>query len=430
MSRAAVATLGCKVNRAESEALATALAARGFDIVPFGAPADAYIVNSCTVTAQADHKSRRLVRAALRRNPDALVVLAGCYATEAERRAVPLPPQIVLVPNARKDELARLIADRTPGREERPHRVRSTAEYRRTRVTVKVQDGCDSFCRYCVVPLARGAPKSRPAEAVIAEVEHLVAAHVPEVVVTGINLGRYRSSGLDLSGLVERILDTGVARLRLSSVEPPDVGARLIEVIARRAQVCPHLHVPLQSGSDAVLARMARCYRADDFRRLAHDIMRVRSDMALTTDVMVGFPGETEDDVDATIELLRDVAPLKLHVFKYSERPGTRAASMTGQIDPETKAIRAARLSQLDVELATSYVTHLVGRELEVVVEKAVDGRAEGLAGNYVRCIFKGDAALRGTIVPVRAVACDGRALVCEQTASKREERWTASSAR
>lgn len=393
-----------------------ALTRKGFTSADFGERADVYIVNSCTVTAEADHKSRRLARGALRRNPDALVVVAGCYASEASSRAAKLPDDILLVPASAKETIADAIAERLGAVEPLGPPPRTTSPVKssraRTRAMVKIQDGCDNFCAYCVAPFARGAPRSRPLAQVLGEVDGLVAAGVAEVVLSGINLGRYEADGFDLPGLVRRVLETGVRRLRLSSVEPQHLTDDLIELLGREERVCPHLHLPLQSGSDAVLARMGRSYTGAVYLAQVRRATAARGDLALTTDVIVGFPGETEVDFDATVALLRQAAPLRLHVFKYSPRPRTSAADLSGQVDQAVKRSRAKRLAELGEELGASFVEALIGTEQEVLVESVEDGVASGFAPNYVRCFFKGDESARGTIVRMTATRRDGIALL------------------
>jgi len=287
---------------------------------------------------------------------------------------------------------------------------------------VKVQDGCDNFCAYCVVPFARGGPRSTSPSRVRREVAALADRGAPEVVLTGINLGRYAANGIDLAGLVETVLGAGAGRVRLSSIEPQYLTDRLIDLFGSEERLCPHVHIPLQSGSDPVLARMGRAYTADGFRTLVARAKAARPDLALTTDVIVGFPGETDADFEATVSLLADIAPLKSHIFKYSPRPRTAAADMPGQIDPVVKSERARRLGALDRRLGARFVEAVVGSEQDVLVEAvdletaggpADDARtATGLAANYVRCFFKGDASLRGTIVRITTTRQDGRTLI------------------
>lgn len=411
MPTAALTTLGCKVNQAESEELWAALLSRGVSPVGFDEVADVYVVNSCSVTSEADHKSRRLARAALRTNPRALVILAGCYASEADRRTAELPAQIVLVPSEEKKSIPDLVGERLALPDGPAVSVGAARAGKRTRAMVKVQDGCDNYCAYCVVPLARGKPRSRPLADVVAQVRALAGSGVREVVLTGINLGRYTSDGADLVDLAGVLLETPIHRLRLSSIEPEHVTDRLVDFVAASDRVCPHLHVPMQSGSDAVLERMGRTYRAAAFADLAGRVKTARPMMALTTDVIAGFPGETDADFDATVRLLEEVAPLKAHVFKYSARPGTGAATLPGQVDSKEKAARARRLAALDAGLGIRFVEGLVGVGLEILVEDARDGTLTGLAENYVRCIFKGDDSWRGSIVPITGTAAHGRVL-------------------
>lgn len=433
MRTAAVKTLGCKVNQAESEKLVRELESAGFAIAEFSAVADAYIVNSCTVTAEADHKSRRAARAALRRNPSALVVLAGCYSSEAANRTARIPREVMLVPSADKDRLAEIVAERlglrlapggAAGTAADPDGDRaappvgpdddSGAPRRpgaRTRAMVKVQEGCDNSCAYCVVPLARGRGRSRPAREIVAEVERHVERGTAEVVLVGTNLGRYHCDGFDLCALIERVLDARVGRVRLSSIEPEDVTDPVVELMSRHERICPHLHMPLQSGSDEVLRNMGRRYDAAHYGALAARLADARPGMALTTDVIVGFPGESRTDFEATAELLEQVAPLKTHIFKFSARPRTVAAGLADQVEPEEKSARAKSLALLDHRLGERFVRPLMSKTAGVLVERVEAGTASGLAGNYVRYFFKGDAASRGTIVSVAGTRQAGRAM-------------------
>ncbi len=414
MASVALATLGCKVNQSESERLVQELSGLGFDIAGFDDAADAYVINSCTVTAEADHKSRKLARRAFRSNANALVVLAGCYATRATSESAGLPGQILLVPSSQKFTVPHLLAERLldgTGARRGNDEGATLLPRSRTRHLVNVQDGCDNYCTYCIVPFARGAPRSRPAADVIEEVRSLVERGVAEVVMTGINIGRYQSNGLGLTGLIGRVLELPLPRLRLSSIEPPDVDDGLRELLAREPRICSHLHVPLQSGSDAVLERMGRRYRSRDYARIAESIREARPDLALTTDVIAGFPGETEDEAAESADFLRRLAPAKLHVFKYSGRPGTPAARFPSQVDTGAKTERASHLARLDLSLGEEFARAQVGREMEVVVENVEGFTATGVSGNYVRCYFKGEQAEKGTIVKVRGARTRGRAL-------------------
>ncbi len=435
MARAAITTLGCKVNQAESETLAAGFASLGFDVVPFASRADVYVVNSCSVTLEADHKSRRLARKALKTNPAALVLLGGCYVREGSRDPS-LPAQIVLVPPSEKQSIPSLAVEhlKTASASSSPSKSgerTGAADFRwgigsgagggrrseksdRTRRLVKIQDGCDNFCAYCVVPHRRGAPVSRPSREILSQVAGLASQGVAEIVLTGVNIGRYQEKDLRLPGLIRQILRGPIGRLRLSSIEPPDVDEQLIELLAGE-RLCPHLHVPLQSGSDAVLQRMGRRHDAARYDEICRRLRQVRPDLALTTDVMAGFPGETEQEADETIEFLKEVRPMKLHVFKYSPRPATAAASMTGQVDAHRKAERAGILAALDERLGQEFTAAHAGKDLDVLVETVRGSEASGLSGNYVRCYFKGDPSEKGTIVKVKGVRPRGRGLEAEK---------------
>jgi threonylcarbamoyladenosine tRNA methylthiotransferase MtaB len=423
----AIRTLGCKLNQFEGEQLREAFEALGYVIVPYGSRADVYVVNSCTVTSATDRDCRRLARQARRANPEALVVVTGCYAQGAPEAVEALPEVDLVVSNEAKGSLAGLVRERLVGSTAHqaarpapavaaPVSGAAIGSFRdHTRAFVKVQEGCDAACTYCIVPRVRGRSRSLSADAVREQVERLVAAGHPELVLMGTHLGRYGADlgeGHDLTWLVHQLAETpGLGRLRLSSVEPAEVTPSLVELVAHHPRVCRHLHVPLQSGCDAVLSRMRRPYRARDFATLVMGAKSLEPGVCIGSDVMVGFPGETPAEYAETWHLLAALPVSYLHVFCYSQRAQTPAASMPGQVSPEAKRERSRGLRALSDQKRIAFAEEQQSAVTEIAVEGVVAGRGgwvEGTTDNYLRAHLRGDEGLvgslqRGHVVAVRA---------------------------
>ncbi len=404
--KVAFRTLGCKVNRVESDAIAAELIGRGVEIAG-EEDAALIVINTCTVTGEADAKARKAVRQALAAPSHPVVVVTGCLAALDASGLRALDSRVVV--EADKQRVAQRVADALaleahahagPPLREAAARAR-TGEGFRTRALLKIEDGCDNFCSYCIIPYARGVPRAVPLQQVIADAGALVEAGVREIVMTGINIGRYEDAGADLTDLVRGVARTGVQRLRLSSIEPPDLTPRLLDTLARTDALCEHLHVPLQSGSDAVLRSMGRSYTADQFERLIAHARRAMPGLAVTTDVIAGFPGETEADHESSLALVARVGFAKVHVFRYSERRGTPAAQMV-QLAPEIRAARAAQLRELGERLRAAYASACQGRVAEVLVECVVDGLALGTTRDYLRVEALAPGVLAGEVLPVR----------------------------
>jgi len=451
-------TLGCKANLYDTAVMMEALRAAGWRVIApdqeraLAGDVDLVVVNSCAVTARAEAKTRQLTRKLRREHPGAVVALVGCYPQVDREGAARRTGADLILGTEERARLPELAAERVGGRVGRAGQdeagvcpAAAARETRapeprvagvapgafageRTRATVKVQDGCEQFCTYCIIPYARGPSRSRPAEEVLREVGELVAAGFKEVVLTGIHLGAWGldqkgpEGGSRLADLVRRVASVpGLARVRLSSIEPLEVTDELIELMATDPRVCRHLHVPLQSGSDAVLEKMNRHYTAEQYLAMVERVRARVPEVGLTTDVMVGFPGETDDDFEATLDVVRRARFSRLHVFRFSRRPGTPAADMPGQVAPAVKKARSARLIRLGRRLAREFHESLLGMVLEVLVEhvgpeagesahgRAGRGRArleqvlcaEGLTDNYVRVSFPSGGAEPNDLVPV-----------------------------
>lgn len=396
--RVRLETVGCRLNIGEMEALARQLTRAGHRVVGPGDGADLCIVNTCTVTAVASRKSRHLIRQLRRAEPGAPVVVTGCYA-ELEAAAAALAGADLVVGNDGKDDLpallegAGLLAEADPLPDVEPS-LPTPGRQGRTRAFVKVQDGCDNRCTFCVVTVARGAARSLAPGDVIAEIDHLVAAGYHEAVLTGVHLGSYGHDGGrrdGLAALVRRILEeTRLARLRLSSLEPWDLDPSFFELFADR-RLLPHLHLPLQSGSDAVLRRMARRTSRRRYAELLAAARAAIPELAVSTDVIVGFPGESDAEFEASLEFVEAQGFSRLHVFRYSPRAGTAAAAMSGQVPAEVAQQRSRRMHVLGARLEQEFMARHVGRTLPVLWEEALElgptVRWSGLSANYLRVI-------------------------------------------
>jgi len=407
-----LASVGCKLNQSEIETLACRFVAAGHCVVPAPEGADVCVFNSCVVTHSAARKSRQAVRRLRRRNPAARVVVTGCYAQVA-------PDDLeadVTVSNADKERLVENLLGEGAIAPVLPFSLSPLSlPYRRTRAFVKIQDGCDNGCTYCITRVARGPQRSRPRADVLAEVQAKVEAGYQEVVLTGVHLGGYghdrgQPPRDSLWQLVTAILSqTDVRRLRLSSVEPWDVTPDVFE-LWQDPRLCRHLHLPLQSGSNGVLRRMGRRYTVAEFARLVVAARAAIPDVAITTDLIVGFPGETEACFSESLASVQNIRFARAHVFPYSARPGTPAALLPDHVPSSEKRARAARMRALTTRLARQFRERFIGRTVEVLWESRSNGQWQGLTDNYLRVATRSDADLARTIGSVRldAVTDDG----------------------
>lgn len=431
--RVAVATLGCKVNQYDTATIETRLRNEGCTMVPFAPGADVYIVNSCTVTDRADAESRQLARRARRFNPAARVILTGCFAQiNPQGAAIPDVDHVVGlnrlpdVVRAVRGELAAtqriLVDDLRAAR--KVTTIGADSFTGQTRAFLKIQEGCDLFCSFCIVPFARGRSRSLPPRRVLAQLDALAAQGFQEVVLTGVHLGGYGADldpPIDLADLLEMIVEQPpVPRLRLSSIDPPEVTSRLLELMARSEAVCPHLHIPVQAGDDEVLRRMRRTYSTAFLRELGSAIRGVLPDAAIGTDVIAGFPGETDGQFDQTLALLEELPVTYFHVFPYSRRSGTTAAKMSAHVPPAAIRARAQRLRALGERKRAAFARAFVGRALPVLVEHTPardSGWLTGYTRNYQRVEFPGSLHLANREVAVQLRMADGARLLGEMAA-------------
>lgn len=435
MKKAALHNLGCKVNAYETEAMQQRLSDCGYEIVPFTEKADVYIINTCTVTNMADRKSRQMLHRAKKMNPQAIVVAAGCY-VQASKEACEADEAIdIVIGNNKKQDIVQILQEyeREQKTEHTVIDINHTGEYEdmpvtrmenHTRAYIKVQDGCNQFCTYCIIPFARGRVRSRRAESVQKEVRTLAEAGFKEIVLTGIHLSSY---GVDmpkeevntLQKLILCLHDIpGIERIRLGSLEPRIVTREFVQTICSLPKVCPHFHLSLQSGSDTVLKRMNRRYTGREYEEGCRLLREYYENPAITTDVIVGFPGETEKEFAETCEFVQRVNFFEMHVFKYSRREGTKAAAMPEQVPEEKKAERSDQLLKMEEALSKAYRAGFIGKETEILIEETVtiDGMPYqvGHTREYVRVAVKSDVNLTGQIVrvrPDRFAAGDGTTL-------------------
>lgn len=400
--RVALDSLGCKLNRAEIEHLAHQLAEAGYRLVRPADEADIYILNTCTVTHVADRKSRHMLLRERRRHPGARLVAIGCYAGRAPRELEEMGVDLILG-NEGKADLPRLLTEMDElSPPVAPDAVGRHDHGGRTRAFIKVQDGCRSFCAYCIVPFVRRLEASVADDLVVAEVRERQEAGYQEVVLTGTEVGRYRWGGVDLRGLLERILaGTAIARLRLSSLQPPEIAPGLIG-LWRDRRLCPHFHLSLQSGSDRVLRRMKRRYSLADYLGAVSLIRDCVPEAAITTDVIVGFPGETEAEFRESYEFCRQMQFARIHVFPYSPRPGTEAARLPQVVKNSVKRQRCQEMLALAREGAQGFYRHFSGRAMEVLWEKKAGGTWSGLTGNYIRVYTRSHQDLANRLLPVK----------------------------
>jgi len=413
-----VLTLGCKLNQADSEAIARRLAGNGVRVTDKAVPgAAAFVINSCSVTHVADRKARHLVRTARRLSPEADIVLTGCYAETAPAAIAQQTGADAVLPNAAKpsipDRLLERLRDRDDPSAGCPTLIRGDL---RTRAFIKIQEGCNELCAFCIVPYTRGRETSVPIDRVVAEVRARDDDGVQEVVLTGTQLGNYgRDTGEREQGprrLLEALLErTSVPRIRLSSLQAQDVSPALLALWKDR-RLCPHFHLPLQSGSDQVLKQMRRRYSAEGYRRAVALIRENVPDVAITTDVIAGFPGETDSDFEATIAFCREIGFAAIHAFPYSRRPHTAAALMPGHLPPPLRRARLERLLGLARETSRAFRRPFLGRTMQVLWEHKRSGRWEGLTGNYIRVYASHPGDLSNRLLPARLAALEDERVV------------------
>ena len=421
MSTVAFHTLGCKVNAYETEAMWKLFQHQGYEKVDFEQKADVYVINTCTVTNTGDRKSRQMIRRAVRKNPEAVVAVTGCYAQTSSADIMEIPGVDVVVGTQGRDRLLQYIEEHRQTRQpvNAVRNIMKTREFEemevpsfseRTRASLKIQEGCNNFCTFCIIPWARGLLRSRKPESVLRQARQLVEAGYKEIVLTGIHTGGYGDDFEDYK-LADLLWDLdqleGLKRIRISSIEASQIDDRVIDVLNKSDKMCRHLHIPLQAGDDVVLKRMRRRYTVEEYRRKIEHVHRAMPGVAITSDVIVGFPGETEEQFENGYRLIEELGFSELHVFPYSTRTGTPAARMTDQVPAEVKQDRVARLIALSDHLALTYASKYAGEVLEVIPEGPLkddpdSGWSAGYSDNYLQIAFPGNEELVGQVCRVR----------------------------
>lgn len=419
-----IVTLGCKVNQFESDAIRTFLMNEGWQPASGGQSADVCIINTCTVTQKASMQSRQAIRQAIRSNPNARIIVTGCYAQTAPEEIEHINGIHEIIGHAFKHKIADAILSnrnkrlpKTPltvirdiGREHIFKQIPVVPISGRTRPYLKIQDGCNSFCSYCIVPYARGRSRSMPMEDILSKIKELQTVGYKEVVLTGIDLGSY---GKDLSRkngqLAELLFHIEsrhlIERVRLSSIEPLEVNSDILQLIAESRMICHHFHIPLQSGDDGILEKMKRPYNSGQYRKVIEDLHRVVPDAAIGADILVGFPGETDQAFDNTMALVGSLPITYLHVFPYSLRPGTKACEFPGHLDADLIKVRSRLMRDLGRRKKRQFYQESIGRTMEVLIENQHDPvtkQLKGISGNYIPVVISGPDHLKNTLQSIR----------------------------
>jgi threonylcarbamoyladenosine tRNA methylthiotransferase MtaB len=425
MSTVAFHTLGCKVNFYDTEAIWQLFKKDGYEQVGFDQKADVYVINTCTVTHVGDKKSRQMIRRAIRQNPEATVVVTGCYAQMAPDQIMAIPGVDLVIGTQYREQLLDMV--KKVQNERKPYNfVGNIMQQRnfeemdvpdfsdRTRASLKIQEGCNNFCTFCIIPYSRGFLRSRKPENVIRQARRLVEAGYYEIVLTGIHTGGYGEDLKDYS-LSDLLVDLekieGLHRIRISSIEASEIDDRMIEVLARSKKVCRHLHIPLQAGHNQVLKKMNRRYTVEQFADKIKKLREALPELAITSDVIVGFPGETDEFFESTYEFIKNQKFAQLHVFPYSKRKGTPAVKFQNQVPEEVKELRVHRLIELSETLMHDYAQGFVGRTLEVIPEEYFDDeqtQVVGHADNYIKVVFPADSGVFGQICEIKIDRIDG----------------------
>lgn len=433
MAKIAFYTLGCKVNQADTASMENLFLRSGHQLVSFDGEADVYIINTCVVTNTGQRKSRQTIHRAIRKNPNALIVVTGCYPQTAAEEVKAISGVDMIIGNQDRAQIVQLVEERLAHRQtdtlDAVHKLTASTAFEemaagditdKTRAFLKIQEGCNQFCTYCIIPYARGPLRSRSLESIRTETQRLISAGFKEIVLIGIHLGCYGKENPDgptLYDAVKTVLEVpGVQRLRLGSLESVEVEPRLLTLMQEDARFCRHLHLPLQSGCDKTLQAMHRPYTTAKFKTLLADIKTRVPDIAITTDVIVGFPGETEADFETTCKFAESCGFSKMHIFPFSARKGTPAEKFAGAVTEAVKKERADILGKIDETMHKTFLQAMVGQTAEVLFEQpAGEDYFEGLTGNYQRVFVKsGGRNMGGGILPVKITAFDGEKLLGE----------------
>ena len=421
-------TLGCKVNQYETNGMIQAFLEKGYELVDFSEKADIYIINTCTVTSISDKKSRQMIRRTKQLNPDAIVVAVGCYAQVAKDKLEEIKDIDLILGISEKTEIVKYVEEEIQNRKPQEHisDVMHQKEFvdfgsvnytDKNRVAIKVQDGCNQFCTYCIIPYARGRIRSRKIENVKKEVEDLAKKGIKEIVITGIHVASYGKDLKEDVGLIDLLEEINkvdeIERIRLSSLEPTLITEEFVKRLSKLNKICDHFHLSLQSGCDETLKRMNRHYTTADFKKATELLRKTYPNVALTTDVMVGFPGETDKEFNTTYEFLKDINFYKMHIFKYSQRRGTKAEKMSNQVDGKVKEERSKKLIELSDKNEIEQNKKYLNKTLKVLIEELEKGYYKGHTTNYIMVKIKENKEnLQNKIVNAKIIDNDGIELI------------------
>lgn len=420
MKTVAIYILGCRVNQSEGESFIEYFKENGFDIVDFNDIADIYLIHTCTVTSQADSKSRQMIRKAKKTNSSSKVIVTGCYAQTEPGILLDMPEVDLVIGMRDRNKILELLGD------EKVHIIELNREQKfenlklatpeTTRAFLKIQEGCDSFCSYCIIPIARGPVKSRPINNIIEEIKMLEDKGFKEIILTGIHAGAYgKDSNKSLTQLMREIIDkTVIPRIRFGSLDPNEITDEFIQIF-KNERFMPQIHLALQSGSDAILKRMNRKYDTRLYKEVIEKLREIKGDLlSVTTDIMVGFPGESNEEHIESLKFIEEISIDNLHIFKYSKRKGTRAAEFPNQVDDQNKKARAMEMAKLRNFLHRKFLNRLIGKKLNILIEKNNDGKIEGYSDNYIKVIVNSNnkSIVENSIVKVEIIKVDKDILI------------------
>lgn len=422
MKKVAFITLGCKVNQYETNAMTQQFLQKGYEVVEPTEKADIYVVNTCTVTNMSDRKSRQMLRRVKELNHKAIVVACGCYVQVAKKEIEKIEEIDLILGNNEKREIVEVVEKykKENKKHDKMEDVMHQKEYvelgeivytEKTRAVIKVQDGCDRFCSYCIIPYARGRVRSRKPENVITEISHITQEGIKEVVITGIHIASYGKDFKEEYGLIDLLEEInqieGIQRIRLGSIEPLLITEEFLARLSKLEKICHHFHLSLQSGCDETLKRMNRRYSTQEFKEIVKRLRKCYKDVILTTDIIVGFPQESEEEFEKTYQFLQEIKFYKMHIFKYSPRQGTKAAQMKGQINGTIKEARSQKLIELSNKNEKEYNQEYIGKEVEVLFEEEKNGHYQGHTKNYILACTKSEENLKNTIRKAKCINGD-----------------------
>lgn len=420
MKKVAIYILGCRVNQSEGESFMEYFKENGYEVVDFNDLAEIYLIHTCTVTSQADSKSRQMIRKAKKNNPLGKVIVTGCYAQTEPGTLLGMPEVDLVVGMRDRNKILELLG------EEKVHILELSKNQKfedlklatpeTTRAFLKIQEGCESFCSYCIIPIARGPIKSRPLENIIEEINMLSYKGYKEIILTGIHAGAYgKDINSSITELMKKILyTTKIERIRFGSLDPNEISSEFIELF-KDDRFMPHIHLALQSGSETILKNMNRKYDTLLYENVIKKLRKIKgSILSVTTDIMVGFPGESQENHQESKDFIRDIGLDNLHIFKYSKRKGTRAANFSNQVEDNVKKIRAKEMAELRDELHSNFLFKMIGKQMNVLVEKNSDNITEGYSDNYLKVLIdtKGEKIIENTIVKVKILSVNKKVLI------------------